>query len=94
MSQFVLTCFVYSPGSSSNNNNNQKKHRRDLEDADLWERDFSNNELYERELPEAEFWARDLSEDELREREIQEGSGALGFGLLKDAFKIGEHIIQ
>ena len=66
LSHVVLTRFIYSPGSSSNNNN-QKKHRRDLEDTDVWERDFSNDELYERELPEAEFWARDLSEDELRE---------------------------
>lgn len=29
-----------------------------------------------------------------RENGAAEGSGALGFGLIKDVFKIGKHIIQ
>ncbi|EPS97217.1 hypothetical protein FOMPIDRAFT_81933 [Fomitopsis schrenkii] len=92
---FKIGKHIIHPGSSnSNNNNNQKKHRRDLDEADLWERDFPEEGLYERELPEEEFLARDLSEDELWERAVQEGSGALGFGLIKDAFKIGKHLVH
>ncbi|KAH9932558.1 uncharacterized protein B0H18DRAFT_29632 [Fomitopsis serialis] len=86
---------------SSNNN----KHRRDLEEVDLWERDVPEESLWERELPEEEFWARDVPEQEFWERDVPEqelwerevpaaaeGSGALGFGLVKDVLKAGSHL--
>ncbi|KAH9839009.1 uncharacterized protein C8Q71DRAFT_855662 [Rhodofomes roseus] len=84
--------FHHSSSSNNNNNNNnndkkqkkqkKQKHRRELEEL-LSRREFLD--LLAREIEVEEMYAREAP---------AQGSGALGFGLLKDVFKVGSHILS